>query len=607
MCGAGLIGLLYWLFAALYRGEEPLKVTILYRFGDTDYLPLIYSLARGHYSEFLDISSYGKGLLPFPIVSILPYAFGVAAIGDAGFGAVDALISIIRFLLLYTIFAYCADAKSSKLVLAGTALAFIPMLYLANAWNYQLTSQPDYFRYPRPYVTQVFTIAAIFTTLLVFRQLRLKEGRPLLSFGHGLLIGLTAQVDFYASIGFVLATALILGGFIIFDARWKQVVIASAFVCLGCAVALVPLAIQSLSVPEYVLIRWGMFVHPRSWSLVYLPAASVISAVLVAIIPSIRGLVPKGFREISEREWDLRIVFLAMIAGALLAPSAAVLLMGKVIQGYHFAQDLQEISSIALVIIMALAVISTRLNAIMVLVITGILSAFPAVEMARDARFAARSKIEQQRVFEDGSFTSIANYRNDLAALVRELAAEKYKEAKTLGTFDQQLGMLWATQEFHTLFIPDTFLSLASDEVIERRTILLSHLVGMSEEEFLKKANQLYFQWRFLTLAEWQATKNFLASSPDDYDDAQLREAINTLPLDYWTTEMPRSARERLRMHYDLQQPTNELPDLVILTNEASYAQLPGPSQGFTLTYQNKSFRVFLRERQATRKKTPLP
>src|SRR5262249_52105701 len=149
---------------------------------------------------------------------------------------------------------------------------------------------------------------------------------------------------------------------------------------------------------------------------------------------------------------------------------------------------------------------------------------------------------------------------------LRELAGERYRQAGTLGTFDQQLAMLWATQERHTLFIPDTFLSLASDELIERRTILLSHLMGMSEEDFLEKANEFYFHLRFLTLAKWQATRNFLASSPDDYTDAQLRTVVETGPLDYFTVERPQSDQERLRRHYRVPQSTNEMPDLVILT-----------------------------------------
>jgi hypothetical protein len=214
--------------------------------------------------------------------------------------------------------------------------------------------------------------------------------------------------------------------------------------------------------------------------------------------------------------------------------------------------------------------------------------------MVRDVRYQTKNKLDQPRVY-DG-FISMPDYRNDLVDLVKELAANKYAHAKILGTFDQLLAMSWATQSGHMLFIPDTFLSLASDDLIEARTIYLCRLTGFSEEDFMKKTAQMYFQWRFLTLAKWQATTNFLASPPEDYNISQLRRALETDPLDYWSVAIPIGVQERLRKHYRSFDSIDLTPDLIILTDEPSYRELSGPSRGFDLTYQNRSFRVFLRD-----------
>ena len=138
LVASGTLGLLYWFFVAFYRGDDPLPVKILYRFGDPDYLPLIYSLSRGNFREFIDPASSGTGLLPFPIFSILPYAIGVAVFGDAGFPVVDAALSVTRFLLFFTIIYFITGDRTLS---AAASLAVIPILYSIEGWA---------FRYPRP-------------------------------------------------------------------------------------------------------------------------------------------------------------------------------------------------------------------------------------------------------------------------------------------------------------------------------------------------------------------------------------------------------------------------------------------------------------------------
>jgi len=51
----------------------------------------------------------------------------------------------------------------------------------------------------------------------------------------------------------------------------------------------------------------------------------------------------------------------------------------------------------------------------------------------------------------------ISGYRHDLDELWRELAGPQYRNDRVLGTFDQQLGMLWLTRPDHWLWLPDPF------------------------------------------------------------------------------------------------------------------------------------------------------
>jgi hypothetical protein len=586
LAGSGLIGLLYWCLSALRPDVEPLIVTIMYRFGDTDYLPLIYSLAHGRYSEIADAASYGTGILPFPAGTILPYALCIAAFGNAGFIVGDVLISAGRFLLFYAIL---RSITNKKALATGAAFAIMLALYSGGSfggWG---------FRYPRPYVTQLFLLAVTLTGVHLFRQIRKNELRIFSAFGHGTVVGIATEGDMHAAIGFALATAFLFAAFLMYSGRWKLVLTTGTYVALGCLLGTIPFAFQSLNANADVLARWGAYEHGRNLILLLIFTKSLLETGVIALAPSIKNLTPWAFEDSSAKETDLTFVLLAMIGGALFAPAVAVALTGKVIQGYHFIDRFEDVVRLGLYLTFAMMLVSVRLKVWLVAAATAVLAAYGARPIFRDARDAV-NKTEQQRVW--GDFVAIPNYRRDLAALLGELDREKYRDARILGTFDQQLAMLWITQPRHTLFIPDTFLSLTSNEVIERRTIALSHLVGMSEEEFLRKATQPYFQLRFLTLAKWQATINYLAAPPEDYSADQLRNVLRTFPLDFWHVEMPQSVQNRLRARYVAPQAVKESPDLVILTDEPSYSNLPGPSGAFSLAYRNNSFRLFARKRE---------
>jgi uncharacterized membrane protein YsdA (DUF1294 family) len=337
----------------------------------------------------------------------------------------------------------------------------------------------------------------------------------------------------------------------------------------------------------------SVYPHTGASTVLFVVTKNIRETGFIALAPSIRSLMPWAFQEGTARERDLTLVLLSMVGGAFLAPLAMVALTHKSIQDYHFVQQLNDAVVLGVFLTIAMIMLSSRLRGWIVVVAAVALAATGAAQIMQDVQ-AAVGKTTQQRVW---GFPAMPNYRNDLAGLLRELDSEKYLRYNVLGTFDQQLSMLWITKRDHTLFIPDTFLSLVSDRLIEERTIALSKLVGMSEEEFNQKANENYFQKRFLTLAKWQATRNYLAAPLEDYSADQLRNVLRTRRvMDSWRVAMPRSEEDRLRNAYRVARVGGEAPDLVILTNAGTYSNLSPPSGAFALVYTNDSFRVFARK-----------
>src|SRR5580692_1380313 len=80
-----LSGLLYWPISFVLQPGQPLPVTILYHFGDTDYLDLYYAAARFRFHEFLTEGIEAPRLVPFPYGLAYIYGLPIMLFGDAGF------------------------------------------------------------------------------------------------------------------------------------------------------------------------------------------------------------------------------------------------------------------------------------------------------------------------------------------------------------------------------------------------------------------------------------------------------------------------------------------------------------------------------------------
>jgi hypothetical protein len=79
------------------RPDGSFPVTILYRFGDTDYLSLFYALSRFQFHEFVSQGIEPPRLIGFPTGLSFLYGLPIAAFGDAGIPIADVVISMLRW------------------------------------------------------------------------------------------------------------------------------------------------------------------------------------------------------------------------------------------------------------------------------------------------------------------------------------------------------------------------------------------------------------------------------------------------------------------------------------------------------------------------------
>ncbi|AGA28120.1 hypothetical protein Sinac_3892 [Singulisphaera acidiphila DSM 18658] len=587
----GLSGGTYWIATALRRPNEPSSISLLYRYGDTDYLPLIYSLARLKYREFVVYEAAGTKSVSFPVFFMLPHALMVRLFGDYGFGYADALVAAARFVILLVLVK--GFVRPPGATVATALLAFFLTGPGAHRVFGSLISSPVWaFRYPRPYNTSLVFFGLILTAGRFWAALKGQERRSLAYLLHGGAVALAFQGDLHLGIIAGFATLFLLSAALV--ARPSRVPwfaglqFAAAF--LVCAS---PFLIQSTQSDPQVVARWGMFPIQRL-SPPFLPPAPGSLAIIIALAGA--AWWKAGRSETSEAERRTIIVCLALCAASVVAMPLSAILLGRGIQLYHFDDRMKSIfafsNGICLIITFKSLLSRFRLAPAVLGVVAATAILYQAFVPAEK-----RAHVETQpRDWPGHGWELIPSYRRNLAKLIRELDTPKYAAAKVLGTFDQQLGLWWMTVKAGYVFVPDTFLSTVSDDEIETRAIELARLVGFDKKLFSNKVQEYYFTNRFLGLGRWQASRAHQGGNDRDYTSAQLKSIRESTVIDNQNTIVPPPEVERLASRFESHVPTKRKLDLIILVNESSYSHLGGSLPGFQKTYANPTFTVYLRE-----------
>jgi hypothetical protein len=612
LCGL-ICGLSYWATSFILHPNDSIDTLILYRFGDTDYLPLIFNLAKLNFREFVVYEHARTELLPFPWLGMSLHAVMIFIFGKAGFLAADLVVSFIWLAAIHAILR--AIFPDGRLAAAFTILFFDifqnqSTCQLPIYWPYPgIICSPFGYRYTRPFVAGIFMVALLLTTHRLNESLREAESDWRPPTVHGVLLGLVAQVDVHMAMIGSIVTAAIAAFRLAIGPSDRSIVLKLAALA-GCCffLAAAPLFIQVPRDEPDILGRWGLFPidrfnPPILVSHVYLAATFGLCAFLTLWTFRARRRDDERFRT-ARRMFGVVVLF--AIAAICAIPISGVVL-GKGIQIYHFydrgLRFLYAGYCAAIVVLICFAVgtgISfmpairpyVRSHAVSAMFATGlVLTATGSVGEA----VTAASTAHQPRVWGDG-WPANETYRQDLNLSIAEVSNEKYRSATVLGTVDQQLAMWWLAFRGGFLFIPDTFTSTASDDFIARRTTAFMRLVGDGPDTFQRRIHQPYFQIRFFSLAKWQASAAWVPAPLTDYTSDQIAAIDRTSVIDAWHIAVPRSEVTRLMRYFSESRKPGGRLDLIILPRIREYDELPGPGRPYGLAYQNTSFRVWLRE-----------
>lgn len=582
---AGISGLLYWIVAALIRPNASFPVTILYRFGDTDYLSLFYALSRFQFHEFVTQGIEPARLIGFPTGLSFLYALPIAVFGDSGFPVADLIISMLRMtacLLAARIFfrtpAAIAAAAIAVFVLTG------PLPLLSDYWTLFYRPLWD-MRYLRPFVTGLFALCLVINTHYFNEALY----RPLpdwrLSIFQGALIGLTVQGDLHlAMIACFVTGTLYLYAIIRKPSRWNTLLASAGITATAIAVMLPLVIVQLINTNPDASRRLGWVTLSRTNPPLMWPDVPWQGILTLSVLFALIWWKQIGGDKLRNGRRMVGLSLLFAVMSVLSLPLSAIVL-GRGIQVFHFPFRafgfvILGFAFVGLILgwfaFHSLARLSSLRTATLV-----VGSAVAVLALIHGLFFGVRAadevtKSAQQR---PSLGALVPGYHSDLDALWRELSGPRYRNMHVAGTFDQQLGMLWLTRPSHWLWLPDPFLTTVSDSAIENRVISFCQLIGMSPTEFDRDLGDPYFVTYILNSFEWPQ------HSP------------------------PASERLRLDASYKIPHKIDGRLDLVVLVRSPGYGHFPEVRANFEKTFENATFTVWARpdEIDASEKKSSTP
>src|SRR5262249_15385842 len=206
--------LAFWVAAARHEPQVPLSVQALFRpQGDIQYFPVIAALAHASLRDPTVLEFGREGVTGVPVASLLPHAVCFALLGPVGLAVADALVALAFFLavvlLLRLLGVPSLLARCLGLVVATPAGSFLSHQFalVQSLPNIQFWA----FRIPRPFVTSVFVVLMLATTVAVVRS-RASQTNARVWAWWGLCTSLVIQSDPYAAFGLVPLVPLVMVG-----------------------------------------------------------------------------------------------------------------------------------------------------------------------------------------------------------------------------------------------------------------------------------------------------------------------------------------------------------------------------------------------------------
>lgn len=602
---AGFQMLLFWLIGL--TTDDPMSVVAMYRYGDSNYFPLLRGLADLELGETLVLEHHGQNVQTSPFLPLALHALCFKALGIWGIALADVVVSVAYYAVLNMLLRTAMVRSPVREVLALSVscrlIEFVFQLgfYSPHLWGYRI---------PRPFITEIVLVLCL---VFLIRLFVLRDRQTGLTWG---LFGLTFAALLQSNIFSVTTVGICTGaGFLYLwvfcpQLRGRRFFANAGIFAAVAVIASFPLLMQRLLEHPDVSRRFGVFPVSRSsplfifgWMLYLVPVALGYGLLMLAL---------QKWGRASKRQRQKMIGFFAAVCvAAYAAMPLSSLLLGQSIQHHHFRRQLNVIISYtgllygayAIQILWGILAISGNQLIItmrrwfsnhVLRVATVFVFVGGALFLSGHLHLSHHHASHQVRVRYDES-GSLTPYRRDFSALIQELMDQTYADCEVLGGFDNLLLAWWVTFQGRHVFLPNACLTTLLDKEIERRLALLCAGINMTGPEFRQFINRRSIIILWLGCYKYQATTAYTFAPLSEYSPEDQERILASSGME-WQVIVPPKELERLERMYN-QLRSQPMPDdrldLIVLTNDDNFRRFAPAPERFRMMYENPTFRVY--------------
>jgi len=558
-----------WALGWVLYPHDPEAARVIYRapFGDTEYFPIINSLARGNLGEGAVYEAHGTGVISFPIASMIIHVAGTALAGPL-WGYIGADI-VVTFLFFFVFRFWCRLFSGHELWTSFLAALFISgLLQIVDGFGHQLFHVGEIWgeRIPRPFVSEIYLTAGVglMTWMAWDPSVRNKISSWLL-FGAVMALSLQSFIYFLPALGG--AAAFLALQWLWEDRRDWPLILSRIAYSLGAFLVLaLPFVCQRLLETPGAAARMGLVSVDRWFVLFHTPWTKDPCVVVGLIIVAVFGLTNAsassrlGLPVIPGRVLGL---LAAMQMAAFLGLPLMAVATGHLIQEYHFALITATIQTLLLVALVArfgpsvpFGVLRHPAFAAALLVFGYMLGPYHVVH-----RHLLDGALRTDMYSSPGPA-----YHRAFTALTKELDRDLYRNSIVLTTLDDQVFAYWVGFRGRFSFFPKAWNTTLSENEIKDR------MLWFAREEGLDFASLVQFLDQRTITYYWLSGDSYSIHSPGKMEEFRSRYA-QILAMD---------EKEKPRL------------DIIVLSADRKLVPLPEPDPSrYSLTYHDDYFKVW--------------
>ena len=550
---------------------------VLFDTPDSQYYPIVKSLANFDFSPSYNESIKTENLLTFPYGPIILHSVFYNIFGNVSFIIIEYVFIFLFFLVIFKIFEHIGFSFNSSLF-STLLILFLPTLSellsnfsIAYIENLKIVLGSIFSsRFPRPQVTGLYYLAFIYLSLKFSVNIKENTNKKY-SILFALILGLILNSFFYFFIYCCLALLILLIvklkknllSFIIFKINFLLVFFILLLI---------------ISIPFFLQLYFGETDHSTRIGLVeinlkdkiylnkfFLKSLLRFEPLIIFFISIFLTIVVKKFFK-KEKLFDKIDIFFYLYLSSILTPFLFITFSSKVIAIYHFANYIL-VNGLLYISFSSLSILYFYQKSIADNIIfkkNKIIKTFLTIVIL------FLFTLQNYNILKVKTDRNIFNEINQIFIENRIVNSKTY-----LFTNDMRVANLWTFNKNNNLLISDGYTNAIKNKTIVENLAIGLKLIGVSREEFKKildfkgphytQRNPII---QHLFNYQYQANKFKQFSDDEQYTAGELERINSTSPLRVMANILPQDEKDKFLLAFDnVSLEENNYKDYVVILN----------------------------------------